>query len=551
MPNGGIHRERIGVCPHCRNPRIRTRRRQHRRLNWRCRNCNRVFAVPSSRYVVVEEWSTVDLVYLDRTQSRQTGGSRPVDKGGRGNFGCGCLFIILIIVGVASFFALSRNADFPGAQILRTAGQEISQRLGGSGTGEEEESPVPTLTPIPKPASTPGSVPTRSLTPPLTPVLGSAIKPTSTPQDASAPSRGTILKPQPTTIPVQTPAPLPPPDLRHHDTKLYMLELINSERTRAGVPPVTLGDNIAAQLHAESSLANCFSGHWGADGLKPYMRYSLAGGYQTNSENGSGSDYCIRASDRYRAFGNIEAEIREMMEGWMNSPGHRRNILGKWHRKVNIGLAWDRYNMVGYQHFEGGFVQYDQLPEIMNGTLSMSGSALNGLRFSRKEELGVQIYYDPPPHSLTRGQVSRSYCYDSGLQIAALRYPLTGNSFWTEAEFTDRYSSCPDPYDVPPEAPAPRSHDEAHRFWEQAYAASQAQREQTVTVPWITASKWTARGTEFSVTANVSKLLSKYGPGVYTVLLWGDMGGEDVPISQYSIFHEIEPPDTYNPDLWK
>ena len=358
MPNGGIHRERIGVCPHCRNPRIRTRRRQHRRLNWRCRNCNRVFAVPSSRYVVVEEWSTVDLVYLDRTQSRQTGGSRPVDKGGRGNFGCGCLFIILIIVGVASFFALSRNADIPGAQILRTAGQEISQRLGGSGTGEEEESPVPT-------------------------------KPTSTPQDASAPSRGTILKPQPTTIPVQTPAPLPPPDLRHHDTKLYMLELINSERTRAGVPPVTLGDNIAAQLHAESSLANCFSGHWGADGLKPYMRYSLAGGYQTNSENGSGSDYCIRASDRYRAFGNIEAEIREMMEGWMNSPGHRRNILGKWHRKVNIGLAWDRYNMVGYQHFEGGFVQYDQLPEIMNGTLSMSGSALNGLRFSRKEELGV------------------------------------------------------------------------------------------------------------------------------------------------------------------
>ena len=550
MPNGGIHRERVGICPHCRNPRIRTRRSQHRRMNWRCRNCNRVFAVPSSRYVVVEEWPAVDLVYLDRTQRRQTGGSQPVDKGGRGNFGCGCLFIVLIIVGVASFFAVARNADFPGAQILRTAGQEISQRLGGNGT-EEEQPPVPTLTPIPKPASTPGSIPTRSPTPPLTPVLGSAIKPTSTPQDASAPSIATIPKPLPTTTPVQTPAPLPPPDLRHHDTKLYMLELINSERTRAGVPPVTLGDNIAAQLHAESSLANCFSGHWGADGLKPYMRYSLAGGYQTNGENGSGSDYCIRASDRYRALGNIEDEIREMMEGWMNSPGHRRNILGKWHRKVNIGLAWDRYNMVGYQHFEGGFIQYDQLPQIMNGTLSLSGSTLYGLRFSRREELGLQIYYDPPPHSLTRGQVSRTYCYDSGLQIAALRYPLTGNSFWSEDEFTNSYSPCPDPYDVSPEAPAPRSPDEAHRFWQQAYAASQDQRERTVIVPWVTASKWTAQGTDFSITANVSKLLSKYGPGVYTVLLWGEISGEDVPISEYSIFHEIEPPDTYNPHLWK
>ena len=443
MPNGDIHRERIGVCPHCRSPRIRTRRRQHRNLNWRCRNCNRVFAVPSSRYVVVEEWPTVDLVYLDRIQGRQTGGSRPAGQGGRGNLGCGCLFIVLIIVGVASFFAAARNADFPGAQILRTAGQETSQRLGGNGSGEGEKPPVPTVAAIPKPASTYVSTPTRSLTPTLTPVLGSAIRPTYTPQDASAPSIATIPKPLPTTTPVQTPAPLPPPDLRHHDTKLYMLELINSERTRAGVPPVTLGDNIAAQLHAESSLANCFSGHWGADGLKPYMRYSLAGGYQTNGENGSGSDYCIRASDRYLALSNIEAEIREMMEGWMNSPGHRRNILGKWHRKVNIGLAWDRYNMVGYQHFEGGFVQYDQLPQIMNGNLSISGSALNGLRFSRKEELGLQIYYDPPPHSLTRGQVSRTYCYDSGLQIAALRYPLTGEQFLVRKRVHEKIFTLP------------------------------------------------------------------------------------------------------------
>ncbi|MXY47079.1 MAG: CAP domain-containing protein [Chloroflexi bacterium] len=43
--------------------------------------------------------------------------------------------------------------------------------------------------------------------------------------------------------------------------KQYMLALINAERKKAGVSPVELGDNIAAQLHAESSLANCFSSH--------------------------------------------------------------------------------------------------------------------------------------------------------------------------------------------------------------------------------------------------------------------------------------------------
>lgn len=432
-----------------------------------------------------------------------------------GNPGCGCLLIILIGVGIAAFFAIGRGSDFPGADTLRTAGreaEELYQQVRQAVFGDDE-------TPIP-------------------------------PSTASPPA-GSASRPAPTATPIPTPTPIPPPDQRHYEYKAYMLELINAERKRAGAQPVTLGDNIAAQLHAESSLANCFSSHWGVDGLKPYMRYSLAGGYQSNGENGSGSDYCIKASDSYRALGSIKAEIREMMDGWMRSPGHRRNILDKWHKEVNIGLAWDKYNIVGYQHFEGGFVQYDKLPEIANGTLSFSGRTINGLRFSSKKELGLQIYYDPPPHSLTRGQVSRTYCYDSGIQIAAFRYPLTGNSFWSEDEFTKRHLPCPDPYDVPPNAPGPRSHDESHRFWEQAYAASQSMPDQTITVPWITASKWTARGTDFAVTANIGKLLSKYGPGIYTILVWSEIAGDDVPISEYSIFHKAEPPNTYNPDLWK
>ena len=29
----------------------------------------------------------------------------------------------------------------------------------------------------------------------------------------------------------------------------------------------------------------------------------------------------------------------------MDSPGHRRNILNPWHRKANIGIDWDGYNL--------------------------------------------------------------------------------------------------------------------------------------------------------------------------------------------------------------
>ena len=327
-----------------------------------------------------------------------------------------------------------------------------------------------------------------------------------------------------------------------------MLELINKERENAGVGQVTLGDNIAAQLHAEISLANCTSSHWGVDGLKPYMRYSLAGGYHANLENWFGLSYCIEASDGYRARDPVESEIREMMEGLMNSPGHRRNILDKWHKKVNIGLAWDMYNFDAVQHFEGGYVEFEELPAITNGRLSVSGRAINELQFADKDDLGLQLYYDPPPHSLTRGQVSRTYCYDYGLLIAEFRYSLTGNYYWLEDEYTRTDQSCTDPYDVSSSTPGPRSHDEAHRFWEEAYATRQVR---VINVPWITASEWTATGTDFSVTTDIGELLSKYGPGVYTVLLWGKIDGEDVPIAQYSIFYGVDPPDTYNPDLWK
>ena len=368
------------------------------------------------------------------------------------------------------------------------------------------------------PAVTPPPKPTETLRPTATP------RPTDTLRKATATA----------------------PNLRHIEEKRYMLKLINAEREKAGVGPVTLGDNIAAQLHANAVLDNCFSSHWGLDGLKPYMRYSLAGGYQSNGENGSGLDYCIKSSDGYAANSGTRLEIDQTMAGWMNSPGHRRNLLDPQHVKVNIGIAWDRYNTAMFQHFEGDYVEYDRPPAISNGLLLLSGQTSNGVRFSQRRDLGVQIYYDPPPHELTPGQVARTYCYDSGRLVAALREPLSGGYRWTTHEFTTTYKSCPSPYDVAADAPAPRSPSEAHQAWQQAYNASQLRQPQSITVPWLTASEWTANGATFAVEVDIGSVLSRHGPGVYSVKLWAKVGGADAVISEYSIFHGVTPPDTYS-----
>ena len=410
--------------------------------------------------------------------------------------------------------------------------------------------PVPTTTPTPTPSNTP----TPTFTPTSTPtpdqeatavaaaqtVVAGAFQDRSPATVTVTPLPAQTHTPTPTPVPTRTPTPassssttinttalVPSPALRYLDQKQFMLTLINAEREKAGVDPVKLGDNIAAQSHAEASLENCVSSHWGVDGLKPYMRYSLTGGYQSNGENGSGSSYCITESSKspqgymYSPIGDIRQEVRETMEGLMDSAGHRRNILDPWHKKVNIGLAWDRYNFVAAQHFEGDYVEYEEVPIIENGILTMSGMVKNGVTFEENNDLGLQIYYDPAPHGLTRGQVSRTYCYDAGRPVTGLRPPLTGGWYYSENEYTRTFTPCPNPYDVPSDAPGPRSHDEAHEFWQAAYDASQVREGRLISVPWITAQEWSTSEFEvidsqwvekkgvFSVKADLSDVLTK------------------------------------------
>ena len=84
-----------------------------------------------------------------------------------------------------------------------------------------------------------------------------------------------------------------------------MLDLINEARVDADASPVAMGDNRAAQVHADNALEGCFSSHWGLDGSKPYMRYVAAGGYQPNAENVSGLNVCVRAGQNYAALQSL------------------------------------------------------------------------------------------------------------------------------------------------------------------------------------------------------------------------------------------------------
>ena len=268
-----------------------------------------------------------------------------------------------------------------------------------------------------------------------------------------------------------------PPRLRNQPEKRHMLELINQARREAGVPAVVMGTNGVAQIQADQLLEDCVFSHWGTDGLKPYQRYSLAGGYQTNGENASSHNEC-ELTGTWLSWNDEPMEmVADTVEGWLGSPGHRETMLSPEYRRVNIGLAWDRNTFKAIQHFEGDYVEMKKLPVIQDGVLELEGNLSSEYTFGGTIPLVALIVYDPRPRRLTGGQLARTYCYGHGELIAALIPPL--RRLKDEFEFTSSMEQpqCIDPYDVGRNAGEPESILENRRVFEESKEESLRLRE--------------------------------------------------------------------------
>ena len=316
----------------------------------------------------------------------------------------------------------------------------------------------------------------------------------------------------------------------------YALTLINQARTDAGLNEVVLDDNTAAQSHAENSAARCTRGHWDTDGLKPYMRYTLAGGEQYSAENVFAIDFCPEDLDNYQLETPRE-QIDFAMDRFLNSPGHRQTILDPHHRKVGIGLTYQAPTIWFVQLFVGDYIEYETKPTIDVGMLTLSGRVKNGAAISGTTST-ITIYYERSPQNLTRGQLSRTYCYNYGQRIASIRPPSEPGSAYTEDELTIEVTSsqCPDSYDIPPNSPSPMTNDEAQENWQQARDLSQTKSTRQLTIRLITANEWSVTNGSFTLSADISDLLEQHGNGVYTIVLRAEINGEPAPISEYSIF---------------
>ncbi|MBI4496227.1 MAG: CAP domain-containing protein [Deltaproteobacteria bacterium] len=103
-----------------------------------------------------------------------------------------------------------------------------------------------------------------------------------------------------------------------------LIALINQQRLQNNLPPLRQSDALcaAARRHSVDMAQNDFLSHTGSDGSSPWDRMRQAG-------------YQLSAGGENVGAGFPTAT--DMVNGWMNSPGHRANILGSF---CDLGVGY-------------------------------------------------------------------------------------------------------------------------------------------------------------------------------------------------------------------
>ena len=199
--------------------------------------------------------------------------------------------------------------------------------------------PTSNLSPTPQPpTSQPTELPTESLTP----------APTATPQPTKVPTA--------TARPTKAPAALAGPTLVAESISLLAHDLVNKERGSNGLGELMYDEALAeiARKHSEDMAQNGYFAHDNLMGESFSDRYAR-GGYLCANRQGMviyGGAENIHQGWRFgrttysgeriinREWHNELKIAQFAVVGWMNSPGHRANILNGVYNREGIGVAF-------------------------------------------------------------------------------------------------------------------------------------------------------------------------------------------------------------------
>lgn len=186
---------------------------------------------------------------------------------------------------------------------------------------------------VQQPSVTPAEPAPKPVEPTEAPTAPAAV-PTEAPTEAptKAPTEP-VVKPTEPAVPAQ-------PITTEFNTayEAQVLSLVNAQRANYGLAPLTLDEGAAKVAHLRAKeIVQSFS-HTRPDGRSCFSAaQDLGVSYRTAGEN--------------IAYGYATPE--QVVNGWMNSEGHRRNILSASYSKIGIGCYESRGVLYWSQFFIG------------------------------------------------------------------------------------------------------------------------------------------------------------------------------------------------------
>ncbi|MEU9309746.1 sigma-70 family RNA polymerase sigma factor [Streptomyces sp. NPDC048256] len=173
---------------------------------------------------------------------------------------------------------------------------------------------------------TPDSARSGSPSPSPSPTASASKSPSASASPSPSPSRTVVAAaPAKSPEPKRTASRTPTVQAGSSDLATQVITLVNEERATAGCGPLT-DDSLlrdAAQGHSDDMAARDFFDHTNPDGADPGQRITAAGyRWSTYGEN----------------IAKGQQTAASVMTSWMNSEGHRANILNCSFKNIGIGI---------------------------------------------------------------------------------------------------------------------------------------------------------------------------------------------------------------------
>ena len=148
------------------------------------------------------------------------------------------------------------------------------------------------------------------------PLPSAAPTPTENYSETPTPTTSEAAPPPPSTT---APAPVAP------STAAQVISLVNDQRAKAGCKPLDEESHLtkAAQDYSDDMSARSFFSHTNPEGVTFDQRIKNAGYSKPGAEN----------------IAKGQTSATQVMDAWMNSEGHRANILNCSLTKIGVGLT--------------------------------------------------------------------------------------------------------------------------------------------------------------------------------------------------------------------